>query len=65
MTAAGGALAADQASADNSLRLAEAIRVLTLKHGPAALEHCLRLVGNVSDLLDQMTAEARTIPRAE
>jgi hypothetical protein len=55
----------DQASADNTLRLAEAIRVLAVKHGPAALAHCLRLVDSVATLLDQVTAEAGAIPHAQ
>lgn len=45
----------DSASADLSLRLAEAIRVLALKHGPVALKSCLQLVENVRALLDQVT----------
>jgi len=43
--------------AGQSVRLAEAIRVLALKHGPAALEHCLQLVQNTQRLLDQTTRE--------
>jgi hypothetical protein len=45
----------DNAAAESSLRLAEAIRVLALKHGQPALEHCLRLVENLRGLLDQLT----------
>ena len=51
LSAAGG----DRAGAEQSLRLAEAIRVLALKHGPAALEHCHRLVDQVGALLDKVT----------
>jgi hypothetical protein len=51
-------LEGDKASAAQTVRLAEAIRVLALKHGTPALEHCLRLVENVRALLDQVTAEA-------
>jgi two-component system, NtrC family, nitrogen regulation response regulator NtrX len=39
--------------AAESLRLAEAIRVLALRHGPGALEYCLRLVENTQELLDK------------
>jgi DNA-binding response OmpR family regulator len=42
--------------AEATLRLAEAIRVLTLRHGPPALYHCLRLVEDVRQLLDAVTA---------
>ncbi len=45
----------DNASAEQSLALAEAIRILGVKHGPAALAHCLQLVSNVTALLDQVT----------
>ncbi len=45
----------DSLAAEKSLRLAEAIRVLALKHGNAALDHCLRLVENLRSLLDQVT----------
>lgn len=41
--------------ADDSLRLAEAIRVLALRHGPAAVQHCIRLVENLRSLLDSVT----------
>ena len=43
------------ASAAQSLALAEAIRVLGVKHGPAALAHCVQLVRNVQALLDRIT----------
>ena len=41
--------------ADQSLRLAEAIRVLALKYGGGALEHCLQLVQSTQRLLDKTT----------
>jgi hypothetical protein len=41
--------------ADSTLRLAEAIRVLGLRYGPPALEHCTRLVSDVRRLLDEAT----------
>jgi ActR/RegA family two-component response regulator len=40
-----------------TLRLAEAIRVLAFRHGPAAVEHCLRLVESLRVLLDEATGE--------
>ena len=45
----------DAATAEISLRLAEAIRVLAAKHGQPALEHCLQLVEQVRVLLDRAT----------
>lgn len=45
----------DRAAADASLRLVEAIRVLARRHGPAALDHCERLVDSVRQLLDAVT----------
>ena len=47
---AGGAMGADE-----TLRLAEAVRVLALRHGPAAVQHCTRLVEGLRELLDQVT----------
>jgi len=40
---------------DTSLRLAEGIRVLALRHGPAAVKHCLAMVEGLRKLLDEMT----------
>jgi len=45
----------DDQAAEANLRLAEAIRVLGLRHGRAALEHCLALVENLRGLLDRLT----------
>ena len=45
--------------AEISLRLAEAIRMLTAKHGQPALEHCLHLVEEVRVLLDRATGTER------
>jgi hypothetical protein len=42
--------------ADATLRLAEAIRVLALRHGDPALHHCLRLVEDLRRLLDTVTS---------
>jgi CheY-like chemotaxis protein len=40
--------------ADESLRLMEAVRVLATRHGPAAVQHCTRLVEGLRDLLDSV-----------
>jgi hypothetical protein len=37
---------------EETVRLAEAIRVLALRHGPPAVRHCLLLVQNLRKLLD-------------
>jgi ActR/RegA family two-component response regulator len=47
----------DPALTAATLRLAEAIRVLTAKHGLPALDHCLVLVEQVSALLDRATGD--------
>jgi two-component system nitrogen regulation response regulator NtrX len=44
-----------RAVAEQSVCLAEAIRVLAVKHGAPALEHCTRLVEQLRTLLDQVT----------
>ena len=41
-----------------TLRLAEAVRVLALRYGPEAVEHCTRLVEGVHALLDGVEAKA-------
>jgi ActR/RegA family two-component response regulator len=41
--------------AEQTLRLAEAIRVLALRHGAPAVQHCIRLVENLRSLLDNVT----------
>jgi ActR/RegA family two-component response regulator len=46
---------APAADADETLRLAEAVRVLALRHGPAAVRHCTRLVDEMRALLDEIT----------
>jgi len=46
---------APAADAGETLRLAEAVRVLALRHGPAAVRHCTRLVEEVRALLDEST----------
>jgi two-component system, NtrC family, nitrogen regulation response regulator NtrX len=50
----------DPVNADATLRLAEAIRVLAVRHGPAAVTHCIRLVESLRQLLDEMTGEIRS-----
>jgi ActR/RegA family two-component response regulator len=40
---------------EETLRLAEAIRVLALRHGAAAVVHCVRLVEGLRELLDTIT----------
>ncbi len=49
----------DIVDADATLRLAEAIRVLAVRHGPPAVAHCIRLVEGVRQLLDEMIGETR------
>ncbi len=42
-------------AADDTLQLIEAIRVLAVRHGPAAVQHCIRLVESLRELLDSVT----------
>jgi DNA-binding response OmpR family regulator len=42
-------------AADDTLRLIEAIRVLAVRHGPPAVQHCTRLVENLRSLLDTVS----------
>jgi two-component system, NtrC family, nitrogen regulation response regulator NtrX len=46
--------------ADETVRLAEAVRVLAVKHGPAAVRHCIRLVESLRTLLDDVTGTGET-----
>jgi hypothetical protein len=41
--------------AAETLRLAEAVRVLALRHGDAAVRYCTRLVEQLRELLDNLT----------
>jgi ActR/RegA family two-component response regulator len=50
----------DAVNADSTLRLAEAIRVLAIRHGPSAVDHCIRLVESLRQLLDEMSGEMRS-----
>ena len=40
--------------ADTSLRLAEAVRVLALRHGPSAVRHCIAMVEDLRKMLDEI-----------
>jgi ActR/RegA family two-component response regulator len=46
---------APAADAGPTLELAEAIRVLALRHGPKAVRHCTQLVQSLRELLDSAT----------
>jgi len=50
----------DGLDADATLRLAESIRVLAVRHGSSAVHHCIRLVESLRQLLDDMSGETRT-----
>ena len=57
--ASGSACAIDPGA---TVRLAEAIRVLAVRYGPRAVNHCTRLVEDLGGLLDEvsgMTEESR------
>jgi hypothetical protein len=42
--------------AAETVRLAEAVRVLALRYGPPAVQHCIRLIEDLRQLLDNLTA---------
>lgn len=46
------------ADPDTTLRLVEAVRALALRHGPSAVDHCVRVVKDVRKLLDEITGTA-------
>jgi ActR/RegA family two-component response regulator len=46
------------ADPDTTLRLVEAVRALALKHGPSAVDHCVRVVNDLRKLLDEITGNA-------
>jgi ActR/RegA family two-component response regulator len=48
--------------AEEALRLAEAIRVLALRHGPHAVRHCVQLVEGLRGLLDEATGTGEARP---
>jgi hypothetical protein len=43
------------ADPDTTLRLVEAVRALALRHGPSAVDHCVRVVNDLRKLLDEVT----------
>jgi ActR/RegA family two-component response regulator len=43
--------------ADTSLELAECVRELAIRHGPAAVRHCIRLVRSVKELMDETAGQ--------
>jgi hypothetical protein len=47
---------------EDTLRLAEAIRVLALRHGPPAVRHCTQLVEGLRRLLDEATGAGEARP---
>jgi hypothetical protein len=49
-------------AADEALQLAEAVRVLALRHGPDAVRHCIQLVESVRTLLDRATGAGEARP---
>ncbi len=62
--ARGGSHVPDESSnavdGDVTLRLAESIRVLAVRHGSSAVHHCIRLVESLRQLLDEMIGEMRS-----
>ncbi len=42
------------AEAEETVRLAEAVRELAVRHGPAAVQHCIHLVESLRTLLDRL-----------
>jgi hypothetical protein len=46
------------ADPDTTLRLVEAVRALALRHGPRAVDHCVRVVNDLRKLLDELTGTA-------
>jgi DNA-binding NarL/FixJ family response regulator len=43
------------ADPDTTLRLVEAVRSLAVRHGPSAVEHCVKVVNDLRKLLDELT----------
>ena len=41
-----------------TLRLVEAVRALAVKHGPGAVGHCVKVVNDLRELLDELTGTA-------
>ncbi len=40
-------------NAEDTIRLAEAVREMAVRHGPAAVRHCIRMVESLRQLLDE------------
>jgi ActR/RegA family two-component response regulator len=53
------ATAGASVDADETLQLAEAIRILAVRHGTPAVRHCIHLVEQVRELLDSLGNEMR------
>jgi ActR/RegA family two-component response regulator len=49
-------------NAEETLRLAEAVRVLALRHGPSAVRHCTQLVESLRRLLDEAAGAEEARP---
>lgn len=43
------------ADPDTTLRLVEAVRALAVRHGPSAVNHCVKVVNDLRKLLDELT----------
>ncbi len=43
------------AHAEETIRLAEAVRQMAVRHGPAGVRHCIRVVESLQELLDEVT----------
>jgi len=43
------------AGADETIRLAEAVREIAVRHGPAAVRHCIQMVESLRQVLDEVT----------
>ncbi len=56
------AAAGSAVAAEDTLRLAEAVRVLALRHGAPAVRHCVRLVEELRGLLDTVTGAGEVRP---
>jgi ActR/RegA family two-component response regulator len=50
------------AGAEETLRLAEAVRELAVRHGPAAVRHCTRMVESLRGLLDEAAGAGEARP---
>jgi ActR/RegA family two-component response regulator len=48
--------------AEQTVRLAEAVRVLALRHGSGAVRHCIEMIEGLRRLLDEVTGQGETSP---